>query len=134
MFGIAAIPGIDIFEIVLFMVEFTPYLIAVNVVLVMLVQPKYRVPTALALPLTWGLMILGVFTASWEDAERRGYDMSLPSVREALEDYIETGKGDVTDILESNKFAPTFVQVFVIIKTKVIAKVKIIKTLTTTAS
>lgn len=90
------------------MVEFMPYLIAANVVLFMIVKPKFRILTILLLPLTWGIMILGVYTGSYEDAKRRGYDMSLPSLREKLESYIETGSGNVKDILESNKYHPTF--------------------------
>merc|ERR1719223_1317061 len=53
-------------------------------------------------------MILGVYTGRYEDAKRRGYDMSLPSLREKLESYIETGSGNLKDILESNKYHPTF--------------------------
>merc|ERR1719335_848448 len=34
--------------------------------------------------------------------------MNLPSRREALEDYIASGKGDLHDILEGGKYAPTF--------------------------
>jgi len=108
VFGIEALPGTDIFEVVLFMVEYMPVLIASNVVLFMVVKPSLRIPALLVLPVSWGLMIAGVFSASWEDAKRRGYDMSLPSVREAIEDYIETGKGDVNDIIESGKYRPTF--------------------------
>merc|ERR1719277_2931152 len=34
--------------------------------------------------------------------------MSMPTLREALEDYISTGKGDMMDILEGKKYAPVF--------------------------
>lgn len=108
MFGFSFIPGVDIFEAVLFMVEYTPVLVAFNIVLVFLVKSQYKVLTALALPITWLLMIYGVFSASWEDAARRGYDPALPSVRNAVEAYIETGNGSLQDILESGKYAPTF--------------------------
>jgi len=83
-------------------------LVAANVILVMLVKKSLRIPTMLLLPIAWGIMIFGAYSASWEDAEARGYDMSLPSVREAAEAYIETGKGDLQDILESGKYRPTF--------------------------
>ena len=36
------------------------------------------------------------------------YDPSLPSVREAAEEYINTGKGDINEILESGKYKPSF--------------------------
>ena len=59
-------------------------------------------------PITLALMTLGVYTGSWEDARRRGYDLTLPSLRAKLNDYIETGDGDLADILDSDKYAPTF--------------------------
>jgi len=36
------------------------------------------------------------------------YDPSLPSVRVALEDYIETGEGSADEIIESGKYKPAF--------------------------
>jgi len=62
----------------------------------------------LSFPILMTVMILGVYLGSYEDAINKGYDMSLPSMREALEHYIETGEGEVLDILESGKYAPTF--------------------------
>lgn len=108
VFGIAAIPGIDIFEIVLWMVESTPMLVACNVVAFFLVKRSIRWCMVPLLPIIWGLMIVAVYMGSHEDAAARGYDMSLPSVREALESYIETGEGSVEEILESGRYKPTF--------------------------
>jgi cyclopropane fatty-acyl-phospholipid synthase-like methyltransferase len=41
-------------------------------------------------------------------AEAEGFDMSQPSLREALENYIDSGKGDMHDILEGKKYPPVF--------------------------
>jgi cyclopropane fatty-acyl-phospholipid synthase-like methyltransferase len=105
--------GIDIFELVLFLVEFVPYLAAVVVGLVLLVWSStaskwVKTGAVLLLPAMIVVMIGSTFLCSWEDAYRRGYDLSLPSLRSALESYVTTGEGDVRDILESNRHAPTF--------------------------
>lgn len=53
-------------------------------------------------------MTIGTVCGSWEDARRRGYDLTLPSLRAKLDSYTMTGEGDLDDILNSNKYAPTF--------------------------
>lgn len=55
-----------------------------------------------------GVLIAGVYFGSYEDARNKGYDLSLPKLRDALENYIESGEGTVLDILESGKYAPIF--------------------------
>ena len=132
--------GIDVFELVLFLVEFSHYAIAVVAVLVFFAFPSgqsrpnanpsshakdttgtssstYRgypatkkvTATLLLLP-GFVLTVAGsVILSSWEDAYFRGYDIfKNPSLRTKLENYISTGNDDLTDILESNKYAPTF--------------------------
>jgi cyclopropane fatty-acyl-phospholipid synthase-like methyltransferase len=108
VFGIPGIPGIDCFEFVLFMVEYTNYIIAFNVVALMFVKRKLIIPTILFLPLVWGILIGAVILGSYEEAKLKGYNPELPSMREALELYIEDNQGDLNDILESGKYAPTF--------------------------
>lgn len=90
------------------MVEWTPQLVAMTIVLIAIVRPSLRKIAIAALPLTWALMTVAVALGSHEDAAARGYDTSLPSVREAVEDYVTSGKGDLNDILESGKYKPTF--------------------------
>lgn len=52
--------------------------------------------------------------ASWAyyesnaNAAAEGYDMSGPTVREALEDYIQFGTGNLEEILEGNRYPPVF--------------------------
>lgn len=103
------IPGMDIFEILIFMIEWMPYFFTINVIVFLALKGKARYYSLLTLPTVVGVMITGVFLGSHEDAARRGYDTSLGSMRSAVEHYIETGEGDLQkDILESNKYAPTF--------------------------
>lgn len=45
---------------------------------------------------------------SYEDAAKKNYDLTLPSLREKLEMYIADGDGELDDILNSGKYAPTF--------------------------
>jgi hypothetical protein len=73
-----------------------------------ILSKSFRWPVITFFPILWTVLILGVWLGSHEDAVARGYDMSLPSMREKLELYIENNDGDLTDILESTKYAPTF--------------------------
>lgn len=106
-FGLG-IRGIDCFEVVLFLVEYVHVIFALIVISLFVVKKSYRVLTICALP----LLILGIVGAlvlgSYEDAKLKGYDLTLPSLREALENYIETGEGDAHTIIESGKYAPLF--------------------------
>lgn len=104
---IPMIPGVDCFEIVLFIVEWMKYLVAVNVVVFFMVKSKWRPFVATVLPLILAILTLGITLGSWEDAAAKGYDPNLPSLRDALENYIETGSGNVDYIIESGKYAPT---------------------------
>lgn len=118
-FMIPALPGIDCFEFVLFMVEWMPFFFALVVVLLVMtfiplgdgkvLHPGMRKWAVLSLPTIWIILISAVALGSHEDAAARNYDMSMPSMRQALEVYIETGEGpSLHEILESNQYAPTF--------------------------
>jgi cyclopropane fatty-acyl-phospholipid synthase-like methyltransferase len=108
VYGIPQIPGVDFYEFVLFFVERFPYFIAGNIILLMVVKKSMRIPVLCVIPGTFIALISAIALGSYEDARLNGYDLSKPSMREALESYIETGQGDLTDILESNKYHPTF--------------------------
>lgn len=108
MFGISSIPGWDFHELVIFLIERVPVLVALSLVVPFCLHKKLRVPALLVVPITLVLMTLGTIMGSWEDAKRRGYDLSLPSLRAKLDDYTLTGNGDLDDILNSDKYAPTF--------------------------
>jgi len=117
--------GVDIFELVLFLVEFSPYVIGSYVAVVCYtltnvagpgiapkkkaMQSKRFAYASLLLPgLILGL-VGSVIVGSWEDAYVRGYEIfKYPSLRAKLEEYIETGESDLNHVLESDKFAPTF--------------------------
>lgn len=115
---------LDVFEIVLFLVEFSPYLIAGAAVLFIYYalphEHKSGTPTKnngfakkAAVASIVPALILGIVASvvlgSWEDAILRGYEIfKYPSLRAKLETYIETGDDVLEDILESDKYAPTF--------------------------
>lgn len=107
-FGIPQLPGIDCFELVLLLVEWFPYLVAATIVALTLVRKSCRILVFLFIPLLFITLISAVTLGSYEDAGLKGYDMSKPSLRQAVESYIDTGNGDLTEILESNQYHPTF--------------------------
>mmetsp|Transcript_11587 Transcript_11587/g.20868 ORF Transcript_11587/g.20868 Transcript_11587/m.20868 type:complete len:451 (+) Transcript_11587:194-1546(+) len=119
--------GIDIFELVLFLVEFSHYIIGGAAVLLVFAFPpesivsvngktksvkkdySKKIALALFVPGLIVTLVASVIFASWEDAYVRGYEIfKYPSLRSKLENYIETGEDDLNDILESDKYAPTF--------------------------
>lgn len=108
MFGIAAIPGYDFHMFSIFVIEYIPTLLACSVVLPFIVKRSLWFWAVLSVPIALIAMTVGTITGSWEDAQRRGYDLTLPSLRAKLDDYVNTGQGDLNDILNSNKYAPTF--------------------------
>ena len=104
------IPGFDLFEVVLFLVEFSPYLLAVNLVLVMMVKKQFRTLVLCFLPLFVITTVAIVVITSYEHAMKNGFDLSKPSIREALENYIATGEGDLEEIIDSKNYPPVFGQ------------------------
>jgi len=102
---------VPIFEIVMFIANYAPYVIASLIVLGFIVKPEYR-KWIILVPLLTFIGLIGL--VMWESAafaKAEGYDMKLPSMREALEDYIETGKGDMNEIIEGGKYPPIFSKV-----------------------
>lgn len=106
--GLSFLPGVDLYEFVLFLIEFMPYIIAFNAVLVFIVKKSYKPLVFCFIPLFIILAVCITVITSYEHAVRDGYDITSPSLREALEKYIETGQGSVEDILESKKYPPVF--------------------------
>jgi len=122
--------NIDLFEAVLFLIEYSPYIIATFAAFLLyhflhvlpttskssITEKKKTTTTrrskfyyALLIPTLIICIIASVATSSWEDAYKRGYQIfKLPSLRTKLETYIETGNDDLHSILESNMYAPTF--------------------------
>jgi cyclopropane fatty-acyl-phospholipid synthase-like methyltransferase len=93
------IPFLDMFEISLLFVEFWPHIVAVVVILATASRGKLRCFWICLLP----VFVLGVVTSivvgSYKEAHYKGYDLSKPTLREAMENYITTGEGDLEDIL-----------------------------------
>lgn len=109
--------GLDSFGLILSLIEFVPYLVALLVGLYFTIpalSSKTGVKCAQRSVLLFapGIIVvlsLATFVCSWEDAYERGYKIfTTPSLRTKLEGYIETGEEDLHDILESGKYAPTF--------------------------
>mmetsp|Transcript_97217 Transcript_97217/g.203060 ORF Transcript_97217/g.203060 Transcript_97217/m.203060 type:complete len:442 (+) Transcript_97217:171-1496(+) len=99
---------LPIFELVIFIAERMSYIVACMAVLVCIVRKPLRIWVLLAPILTFAGLVALVFWESNKMAAEEGYDMSMPTLREALEDYINTGKGDMWDILEGRKYPPVF--------------------------
>eukprot|EP00933_Yihiella_yeosuensis_P029615 TRINITY_DN2322_c2_g2_i1.p1 TRINITY_DN2322_c2_g2~~TRINITY_DN2322_c2_g2_i1.p1 ORF type:complete len:448 (-),score=97.17 TRINITY_DN2322_c2_g2_i1:411-1754(-) len=96
------------FEIVMFIAANAPYVVAATVLLATIVRKSLRIWVVIApIVIFFGLVTL-CFTESRAHAKAEGYDMSLPTMREALEDYVKTGKGDMMEILEGGKYPPSF--------------------------
>lgn len=108
MAGIPLQQMFPMFEVVITIAEFLPMWVACLVVLLCVVKKNYRV-WVITLPLLvfFGLVCLCLYE-SRTLAERDGYDMSKPTIREALESYIDTGKGDLHVILEGKSYPPVF--------------------------
>jgi len=99
---------LPIFEMVIFIAERMPHLVAAVVVLFCVVHKRLRVWVVVSPALVFAGLCGFVFFESNQLAKEEGYDMSGPTLREALEDYIETGKGDLINILEGKKYPPVF--------------------------
>lgn len=97
-----------IFEMVIFISEQFPKMIALVIVGLCVVRKGLR-PVVFFAP--WvalaGLGVL-VYIESNSLATKEGYDMTQPTLREALESYIETGNEDLEVILEGKKYPPIF--------------------------
>jgi len=100
----------DMFEFVLLLVEHFPSIAALNLLAVCApgLSTRKRVMGILLIPAFLAILIGTTYLGSHEDAKAKGYDMSLPSLREKLETYMIDGKGNLDEILESGKYAPTF--------------------------
>lgn len=99
---------LPIFEMVIFIAERMPHMVAAVAVLVCMVRKPLRLWVVLSPVLVFAGLCALVFYESNELAKLEGYDMSAPTLREALEGYIDTGNGDLIDILEGKKYPPVF--------------------------
>jgi len=113
----------DVFNWVLFLVEFAPHVIGALAVLVVLLPRSQKKYPILFVPVLISTMVTSVIICSWEDAYYNKYPIfAQPSLRSALEAYITKQPADeltagndntvnlleVEEILESNQYAPTF--------------------------
>jgi cyclopropane fatty-acyl-phospholipid synthase-like methyltransferase len=101
-------PAFPVFEVVIFIAERIHYVVAAAALLFFSVHKKLRLWIILA-PILIFVFLIGVVV--WDSnrlAEVEGYDMTLPSMRDALDTYIEKGEGDMNFIIEGGKHPPTF--------------------------
>ncbi|CAJ1406948.1 unnamed protein product [Effrenium voratum] len=95
-------------ELVMFVSAYVPHIIACLIILATMVRKPFRWLILILPILVFGsLCSLAVMESRWH-AEAEGYDMAMPSLREALEDYINSGKGSVEVILEGKLYPPVF--------------------------
>lgn len=97
-----------VMEWVIFLSERIPAIIAVQAVLFMVVRKRFRWFIVMSLPLFYLYFATRVYLESWSFAEMEGYDMSQPSLRQAIENYVNDGAGNVVEILEGKKHPPVF--------------------------
>ena len=97
-----------LFEMVFTFASNAPYLMCFFIMGLFAIPSKFRVYL-----LTTPFLLLFMLAAhcaveSQHFARLEGYDLSLPSKRTALEQYIDTGNGNMTDIIEGGRYPPTF--------------------------
>lgn len=99
---------LPIFELVVFISEWAPVVVACFIVLVGMVRKPLRIPVLCAPVLVFAFLIGLVLFESQRLAREEGFDLSQPTVREALENYIESGEGDPVEIVEGKRYPPIF--------------------------
>jgi len=96
------------FEILITYAEHVPTILTGTCICTAIVRKPYRYVVIAAPALFILAMLVGLIVESRMLATEDGFDMTLPSRREALETYISEGKGDLHEIIESGKYAPVF--------------------------
>jgi len=99
---------IPIFEMVIFISEKFPQLLAVFAVALCAVNKKMRWMVIISPIIIFAFLAGLVLFESNALAKAEGYDMSGPTLREALENYINDGTGDLMQVLEGGKYPPIF--------------------------
>eukprot|EP00933_Yihiella_yeosuensis_P007160 TRINITY_DN112081_c0_g1_i1.p1 TRINITY_DN112081_c0_g1~~TRINITY_DN112081_c0_g1_i1.p1 ORF type:complete len:448 (-),score=69.34 TRINITY_DN112081_c0_g1_i1:170-1513(-) len=99
---------LPMFELVMFFAAYTPYIVAGAIVLATIVRKPLRIWVIVSPVLIFLGLVTHAYFESVQIATAEGYDMSHPTLREALEDYVNTGKGDMMQILEGGKNPPVF--------------------------
>lgn len=102
------IPFIDMYEISLLIVEFFPQMFAVCLVLAAVSKGWMRWFWPLLVPSTILGIIVSIVVGSHLEAPNRGFDLSKPSLRQSVENYITTGNGDLEEIMALKTYPETF--------------------------
>lgn len=93
------LPFLDMYEVSLMFVEFWPYLVAFAIIMATASKGKLRLFWICVLPMFVFGVVTSIVVGSWKEAKAKGFDLSKPTLREAMEHYIETGDGDLEHIL-----------------------------------
>ena len=99
---------LPLFEIVFTFASIAPYLLCLFILALLIVPIKFRWYVVSAPVLLLLMLACHCAVESQHFARIEGYNLSLPSKRTALEQYIETGEGNMTDIIEGRRYPPTF--------------------------
>jgi len=99
---------LPVFEIVFVLSEKIPFIIACQCVLAMIVKKSFRWLVIASLPVFMLSVAAMVFIESASVAKEEGYDMTQVSLREALNNYITTGDGDLEEMIAGKKYPPIF--------------------------
>jgi len=99
---------LPVFEMVIFISERFPHMVAVLIIALCAVNKKMRWVVAVSPIIVFVCIAANVMFESNALAKAQGYDMSGPTLREALEHYINDGTGDLMQILEGGQYPPIF--------------------------
>ena len=99
---------VDFFECVLFYIEWISCIIPINIILLLIVDSQYFYYVLFAMPIFLVTMISSVYVGSHFNALNIGFKFNQPALRNIIEQYIETGEGDLDIILENNHYPSKF--------------------------
>lgn len=106
--GGTMLPFLDMFEVGLLVLEFMPHFLATCLVLAALSKGFTRWFWIFLTPALVLGTVASVVIGSYKEAYLEGFDMSKPSMREAFEHYIDTGEGDMEQILNLKTYPAVY--------------------------
>lgn len=95
------------FEMIFWILGHMRIILPSVIVVIMSVRKSLRLPYIIVAVLIIPCLIAHGVWESHQIARQQGYDMSLPTIREMMENYIATGEGPhPLDVIESKKYPP----------------------------
>jgi cyclopropane fatty-acyl-phospholipid synthase-like methyltransferase len=105
---VVMLPFLDMYEMSLLFVEFWPFVVAAVVVMATASSGKLRCFWICFIPVFVLGVVSSIVVGSYKEAWEKGFDLSKPTLREAMENYVETGQGDLEDILALKTYPEVF--------------------------